>query len=120
MKGYYDTIPYSLEEAAMIDGASPTYTFYRIILPLALPALSITALFSFMTAYSEYLVAVVLIQDTDNFTLPLGLKSFQSTLESTWGLYSAGAIVVSIPVVLLFMFLSRFLISGLTLGSVKG
>jgi arabinogalactan oligomer/maltooligosaccharide transport system permease protein len=120
MKGYYDTIPYSLEEAAMIDGASPVYTFYKIILPLALPALAITALFSFMTAYSEYLVAVVLIQNPDHFTLPIGLKSFQSTIEATWGLYSAGAIVVSIPVVVLFMFLSRWLISGLTLGSVKG
>ena len=120
MKGYYDTIPYSLEEAAMIDGASPTYTFYRIILPLAMPALAITALFSFMSAYSEYLVAVVLIQNTDYFTLPLGLKSFQSTMEATWGLYSAGAIIVSLPVVALFIFLSRWLISGLTLGSVKG
>ena len=104
----------------MIDGASPVYTFYKIILPLALPALAITALFSFMTAYSEYLVAVVLIQNPENFTLPIGLKSFQSTMEATWGLYSAGAIVVSLPVVLLFVFLSRFLISGLTLGSVKG
>lgn len=120
MKGYYDTIPYSLEEAAMIDGATPMYTFYKVILPLALPALAITALFSFMSAYSEYLVAVVLIQNTDYFTLPLGLKSFQSTMEATWGLYSAGAIVVSIPVVVLFLFLSRWLISGLTLGSVKG
>jgi len=120
MKGYYDTIPYSLEEAAMIDGASPAYTFYKIILPLALPALAITALFSFMTAWSEYLVAVVLIQNTDYFTLPLGLKSFQSNMEASWGLYASGAIVVSIPVVLLFMFVSRWLISGLTLGSVKG
>lgn len=120
MKGYYDTIPYSLEEAAMIDGASPFYTFYRIVLPLALPALAITALFSFMTAWSEYLVAVVLIQDTSLFTLPLGLKSYQSSMESSWGLYSAGAIIVSLPVVVLFIFLSRWLISGLTLGSVKG
>ena len=120
MKGYYDTIPYSLEEAAMIDGASPMYTFWKIILPLALPALAITALFSFMTAYSEYLVAVVLIQNSDYFTLPLGLKSFQATMEATWGLYSAGAIVVSLPVVALFLFVSRYLISGLTLGSVKG
>jgi arabinogalactan oligomer/maltooligosaccharide transport system permease protein len=120
MKGYYDTIPYSLEEAAMMDGASPIYTFYRIILPLALPALAITALFSFMTAWSEYLVAAVLIQDRGLFTLPLGLKLFQSNMEVAWGLYSAGAVVVSIPVVVLFIFLSRWLISGLTLGSVKG
>jgi len=120
MKGYYDTIPYSLEEAARIDGASSFYTFYRIILPLALPALAITALFSFMTAWSEYLVAAVLLQDRDLFTLPLGLKLFSSNMEVAWGLYSAGAIVVSLPVVVLFIFLSRWLISGLTLGSVKG
>jgi len=120
MKGYYDTIPVSLEEAASIDGAGPIYTFWRIVLPLAAPALVITALFSFMTAWSEYLVANVLIQDQDLFTLPLGLKMFQSNMEVAWGLYSAGAVVVSIPVVLLFLFLSRWLVSGLTLGSVKG
>ncbi len=120
MKGYYDTIPYSLEEAASIDGCSPFYTFWKIVLPLAAPALVITALFSFMTAWSEYLVAAALIQDQNLFTLPLGLKMFQSSLEVKWGLYSAGALVVSLPVVLLFMVLSRWLVSGLTLGSVKG
>jgi arabinogalactan oligomer/maltooligosaccharide transport system permease protein len=120
MKGYYDTIPYSLEEAAMIDGAGPLYTFYRIVLPLALPALAITALFSFMTAWSEYLVAAVLLQDQDLYTLPIGLKQFTSNMEVSWGLYSAGAIIVSVPVVLLFLLLNRWLVSGLTLGSVKG
>ncbi|MBN1154690.1 ABC transporter permease subunit [candidate division KSB1 bacterium] len=120
MKGYYDTIPFSLEEAAAIDGCSQFSTFWRIVLPLATPALVITALFSFMTAWSEYLVAAVLIQNKDLFTLPLGLKMFQSSMETSWGLYSAGAIIVSIPVVVLFLFLSRWLISGLTLGSVKG
>lgn len=120
MKGYYDTIPYSLEEAASIDGCSQFAIFWRIVLPLAAPALVITALFSFMTAWSEYLVAAVLIQDQNLFTLPLGLKMFQSAMETSWGLYSAGAVVVSIPVVVLFVFLSRWLISGLTLGSVKG
>ncbi|NOZ60686.1 MAG: ABC transporter permease subunit [Calditrichaeota bacterium] len=120
MKGYYDTIPFSLEEAASIDGSSQVGTFWRIVLPLAAPALVITALFSFMTAWSEYLVAAVLIQDQNLFTLPLGLKTFQSAMETSWGLYSAGAIMVSLPVVILFLFLSRWLISGLTLGSVKG
>ncbi|MDW7681422.1 MAG: ABC transporter permease subunit [bacterium] len=120
MKGYYDSIPYSLEEAASIDGCSQFATFWRIVLPLAAPALVITALFSFMTAWSEYLVAAVLIQDQNLFTLPLGLKTFQSAMETSWGLYSAGAIMVSLPVVVLFLVLSRWLISGLTLGSVKG
>ncbi|MDZ7261718.1 MAG: ABC transporter permease subunit, partial [candidate division KSB1 bacterium] len=89
MKGYYDTIPVSLEEAAHIDGCTRFGTFWRIVLPLAAPALVITALFSFMTAWSEYLVAAVLIQDQDLFTLPLGLKMFQSNMEVAWGLYSA-------------------------------
>jgi arabinogalactan oligomer/maltooligosaccharide transport system permease protein len=120
MKGYYDTIPFSLEEAATIDGCSPFAVFWRIILPLATPALAITALFSFMTAWSEYLVAAVLIQDKALFTLPMGLKLFQSSMQTSWGLYSAGAITVSVPVVLIFLLLSRWLISGLTLGSVKG
>ena len=120
MKGYYDTIPISLEEAAYIDGAGPLYTFSRIILPLALPALAITALFSFMTAWSEYLVAAVLLQDQNLYTLPIGLKHFTSNMEISWGLYSAAAILVSLPVVILFIMLSRWLISGLTLGSVKG
>lgn len=120
MKGYYDTIPYSLEEAARIDGCSEFEIFWRIVLPLAAPALVITALFSFMTAWSEYLVAAVLIQDQSMFTLPLGLKTFQANMEVSWGLYSAGAVVVSIPVVVLFLTLSRWLVSGLTLGSVKG
>ena len=120
MKGYYDTIPFSLEEAAMIDGANQIYAFYRIIVPLALPAIAITALFSFMTAWSEYLVAAVLLQDQDLYTLPIGLKQFTSNMEVAWGLYAAGAILVSLPVVLLFVLLSRWVISGLTLGSVKG
>jgi arabinogalactan oligomer / maltooligosaccharide transport system permease protein len=120
MKGFYDTIPFSLEEAAIIDGCSRLGVFWRIVLPLAAPALVINALFAFMAAWSEYLVAAVIIQDQRLFTLPLGLKLFQSNMEVAWGLYSAGAVIVSIPVVVLFLFLSRWLISGLTLGSVKG
>jgi len=120
MKGYYDTIPFSLEEAARIDGCSQFKAFYQIILPLASPALVITALFSFMSAWSEYLVAAVILNDKKLYTLPLGLKQFQSNFDTEWGLYAAGAVVVCIPVVALFLFLSRWLISGLTLGSVKG
>jgi arabinogalactan oligomer/maltooligosaccharide transport system permease protein len=120
MKGYYDTIPYSLEESARIDGCNQWQAFYKIIFPLAAPALVITALFSFMTAWSEYIVAAQVLQDTNLYTLPLGLKSFQSNLTTEWGLYAAAAMVVSIPVVILFVVLSKWLVSGLTLGSVKG
>ncbi len=120
MKGYYDTIPTSLEEAGRIDGASQFQIFFRIILPLAAPALVITALFSFMASWTEYVVAAQILQDTEMWTLPLGLKSFESNMGSEWGLYGAASVIVTIPVVLLFLSLSRWLVSGLTLGSVKG
>ncbi|MDT8325196.1 MAG: sugar ABC transporter permease [Bacteroidota bacterium] len=120
MKGYYDTIPFSLEEAARIDGLGRFGAFYRVVLPLAAPALVITALFSFMAAWTEYVVAAQVLYYEDMFTLPIGLKMFQSNMSTEWGLYSAGALLVSIPAVALFLFLSRWLVSGLTLGSVKG
>jgi arabinogalactan oligomer/maltooligosaccharide transport system permease protein len=120
MKGYYDTIPTSLEEAGRIDGCNRFQTFYKIILPLASPALVITALFSFMSAWTEYIVAAQILQDTRMWTLPLGLKSFESNMGSEWGLYGAASMIVTIPVVVLFLSLSKWLVSGLTLGSVKG
>ncbi len=120
MKGYYDTIPTSLEEAARIDGCNQFQAFYKVIIPLAAPALVITGLFSFMTAWSEYIVAAQILQDTDLWTLPLGLKSFEANMSTEWGLYGAASLMVMVPVVVLFIVLSRWLVSGLTLGSVKG
>jgi arabinogalactan oligomer/maltooligosaccharide transport system permease protein len=120
MKGYYDTIPVSLEEAARIDGLGRFGSFYRVILPLAAPALVITALFSFMAAWTEYVVAAQIVYSEDMFTLPIGLKMFQANMSTEWGLYAAGALIVSLPVIVLFIVLSRWLIGGLTLGSVKG
>ncbi len=120
MKGYYDTIPPALEEAARMDGCSRFSAFIKVILPVSAPALVITALFSFMASWSEYVVAAIVLQDPRLYTLPLGLKSFQASLATQWGLYAAGAVVVSIPVTILFVSLSRFLVSGLTVGSVKG
>ena len=120
MKGYYDTIPLALEESARLDGCTRFQTFYKIILPLSRPALVITALFSFMASWSEYVIAAIILQDPQLYTLPLGLKSFQSSLATQWGLYAAGAVIVSIPVTILFISLSRYLVSGLTMGSVKG
>ena len=119
MKGFYDTIPVSLEEAARLDGCSQATAFWSVILPLATPGLVITALFSFMTAWSEYIVAAQVMQDENMFTLPLGIKSFQASMSTQWGLYAAASILVSIPVVVVFLLLSKYLVSGLTLGSVK-
>ncbi len=120
MKGYYDTIPRDLEEAALIDGTTQFGAFLRVTLPLSAPALVITALFSFMAGWSEFIVARVIINQQNLYTLPLGLESLSSTFQTEWANYAAGAIIVCIPVVALFLILSRFLISGLTLGGVKG
>ena len=120
MKGFYDTIPKALEESARLDGCNYFQSFYKIVLPLSSPALVITALFSFMSSWSEYVVAAIILQNPKLFTLPLGLKTFQSSLATEWGLYAAGAIIVSIPVIILFISLSKYLVSGLTLGGVKG
>jgi len=120
MKGYYDTIPYSLEEAARIDGATRLGAFYKVILPIASPALVITALFSFMASWTEYIVAAQVLQYQDMFTLPVGIKNFQANMSTEWGLYAAAALIVSVPAVALFLFLTRYLVGGLTLGSVKG
>jgi arabinogalactan oligomer/maltooligosaccharide transport system permease protein len=120
LKGYYDTIPFALEESAGIDGCTRWQSFYFIVLPLAAPALVITALFSFMTAWNEYVVAALMLQDVEKFTLPLGLRMFQANMSTQWGLYAAGALLVSVPVVIIFLFLSRYLVSGLSSGAVKG
>ena len=119
MKGFYDTIPTALEEAARIDGCTRWESFTKVILPLATPGLVITALFSFMSAWSEYLVAAQVLQDSDMFTLPLGLKSFQSSMSTQWGLYAAASLLVSVPVVIIFLLLSKHLVGGLTVGGVK-
>jgi arabinogalactan oligomer/maltooligosaccharide transport system permease protein len=119
MKGFYDTIPVSLEEAARIDGCTRFQAFRRVVLPLASPALVITALFSFMASWSEYIVAAQILQESELFTLPLGLKSFQASMSTQWGFYAAASVLVSVPVMVIFIALSRYLVSGLTLGAVK-
>ena len=120
MKGYYDTIPVALNEAALIDGCSPLQAFVRVTLPLSAPALVITALFSFMTGWSEFMVARVMLASKELMTLPLGLESLFTTYQTEWANYAAGSLLVCIPVVVLFLVLNRYLVSGLTLGSVKG
>ena len=120
MKGYYDTIPVALNEAALIDGCSPLQAFLRVTLPLSTPALVITALFSFMTGWSEFMVARVMLASKELMTLPLGLESLFTTYQTEWANYAAGSLLVCLPVVVLFLVLNRFLVSGLTLGSVKG
>jgi len=120
LKGYFDTIPRDLEEAALIDGASQWRVFTQIVLPLARPALVVTALFSFMTAWNEFIQAATLIDKESMYTAPVGLRFFVGGFSQQWGYFAAGAIITAIPVVALFLFLQKYLISGLTAGAVKG
>jgi arabinogalactan oligomer/maltooligosaccharide transport system permease protein len=120
LKGYFDTIPRELEEAAVIEGAGPALIFWRVVLPLAKPAIAITALFSFMTAWNEFILAATFMDKEEMYTAPVGLRFFVGGFSQQWGYFAAGSIVVSIPVVFLFLYLQRYLVSGLTAGSVKG
>lgn len=120
LRGYYDTIPIELEQAALIDGCGPWQAFTRVTFPLAAPALAITALFSFMSAWSEYLVARVIVNRQALYTLPLGLETLAGQFQTEWANYAAGSLLVCVPVMVLFVLLNRWLISGLSLGGVKG
>ncbi len=121
LKGYYDTIPVDLEEAARIDGCSQLEAFLRILLPLSSPALAITFLFNFTAAWNEYMLARVMLGSSESLlTWPLGLQRLQGQFQTAWGQFSAGSILVMIPVVALFLYSSKWLLSGLTMGGVKG
>jgi arabinogalactan oligomer / maltooligosaccharide transport system permease protein len=120
LKGYFDTIPTTLEESARIDGASPIVIFYKIILPLARPAIAVTALFSFMTAWNEFILAATFMDRQASYTLPVALQQLVGEYGGNWGTFAAGSVIVSLPVVLLFYFLQSNLVSGLTAGGVKG
>jgi len=120
LKGYFDTIPIEIEESAIMDGASRQTIFFRIILPLAKPAVAVTALFSFMTGWNEFILAATFLEEEVKYTAPVGLKFFVGGFSSLWGYFAAGSIIVSVPVVALFLFLQKYLVSGLTAGGVKG
>ncbi|MEM9041725.1 MAG: sugar ABC transporter permease [Actinomycetota bacterium] len=121
IKGFFDTIPHSLDEAAKIDGCTHSQTFFKIILPLAAPVLAVIALLSFITTQAEYIVAsVILSGDDDQKTLAVGLSNYVlAGFDNRWGPFAAGALIGAVPVVILFLFLQRYIVSGLTSGAVK-
>ncbi len=120
LKGYFDTIPISIEEAGRVDGLTPFGTFWRIVVPLSVPGIAVTAFYAFITAWNEVLFANVLLVDNDSYTLPLGLRTYVSQTEIHYELLSAGAVLVTIPAVLVFLLAQRYLVAGLTRGGVKG
>jgi arabinogalactan oligomer / maltooligosaccharide transport system permease protein len=120
LKGYFDALPKELEEAALMDGASQTQVFLKVVLPLSRPALAVTALFAFMNAWNEYILAATLLNDEARFTLPVALQRYVGEYKTEWGHFAAGAIVISVPVMALFFALQKNLVGGLTAGGVKG
>lgn len=121
IKGFFDTIPIEIDESAKVDGATHGQVFWGIILPLAVPVLAVVGLLSFIGTINEFIIASALIQDPGTKTLAVGLYGYiTNEYSENWGPFCAGALLAAIPVVIVFMFLQRFIVSGLTAGSVKG
>ncbi len=121
IKGFFDTIPFELDEAARIDGCTHAQTFFRIIAPLGLPVLAVIGVLSFNATQAEFLIADVILGPNDQKrTLPVGLSRFVlAGFENRWGPFAAGALIGAIPVLVLFLAVQRYIVSGLTAGSVK-
>ena len=120
-KGYYDTIPDSLEESAMIDGATRFQTFWRIVLPLSLPIIAVVMILTFMNIFNEFVMARIILQSEANYTYAVGLQTFSTgPYETEWGLFTAASLLGAVPMIILFLSLQKWIIGGLTQGSVKG
>jgi arabinogalactan oligomer/maltooligosaccharide transport system permease protein len=121
LKGFLDTIPMELDEAAKIDGASPAQIFWQIFLPLTTPILIVTTLLSFIGTFNEFILASLFLQDINSRTVAVGLQSFVGgTFGANWGPFAAGSLLAAIPLVALFLSLQKYIVSGVTAGSVKG
>lgn len=121
MKGYFDTIPHELEESAMIDGATRFQTFLWIIFPLARPILAVIFILSFIGTYSDFLLPSILLTGTEKYTFAVGLRLFIYFQYATrWGIFAAASMLGALPIMVIFLSLQRFLVSGLTRGAVKG
>lgn len=119
LKSYFDKLPVDIEQAAMVDGCGPLAVIFRIILPIAKPALTAVGLFSFILSWQEFLFALTLIQDPNLRTVPVALNLMVGENAVLWGQLMAGAAMVTLPAVVLFLVFQRYLVAGLTAGSVK-
>jgi arabinogalactan oligomer/maltooligosaccharide transport system permease protein len=121
LKGFVDSIPAELDEAAKIDGASEVQTFWLIFVPLAAPVLAVVALLSFIGTFNEFILARLFLVDMESRTVAVGLQQFiGGQYSQNWGPFAAGSILASIPIVIIFLSLQKYIVSGLTAGSVKG
>ncbi|WVT82486.1 sugar ABC transporter permease [Pengzhenrongella phosphoraccumulans] len=121
MYGFFNTIPRELDEAAKLDGASHAQIYWTIILRLVAPILAVVGLLSFIFSFGEFIIARIVLQSEGNWTLAVGLYGWVSQqLDANWGLFAAGAVIAAIPVLILFLFLQKYIVGGLTAGSVKG
>ena len=121
MYGFFNTVPIELDEAAKIDGATHAQIFWGIILRLVTPILAVVGLLSFISAFGDFLIAKVVLQHQENWTVAVGLYSLAADERTApWGVFAAGAVVAAIPIVTLFLLLQKYIVGGLTAGSVKG
>ena len=121
IKGFFDSIPSELDESARVDGATAAQVFWGVVLPLAAPVLAVVGLFSFVFTVNEFIIASVLLSTQDKLPLLVGMRGYiDQQYGQHWGPFAAGVLLASIPAVLLFAFLQRFIVGGLTQGSVKG
>ncbi|WP_275002802.1 sugar ABC transporter permease [Promicromonospora iranensis] len=121
MYGFFNTVPREIDEAAKIDGASHAQIYWTIVLRLTAPILAVVGLLSFIATFGEFIIARVLLQSEENWTIAVGLYGWVSSLqEANWGLFTAGAVLSALPVLALFLFLQKYIVGGLTAGSVKG
>ena len=121
LKGFIDSIPMELDEAARIDGASPVQIFFKIFIPLSAPVLAVAALLTFIGTFNEFILASLFLQDVDSRTVAIGLQQFVGAqFGANWGPFAAGSLIASVPLVILFLSLQRYIVGGLVAGSVKG
>src|SRR5678815_3923776 len=120
IKGYFDTIPAEIEEAAQVDGATPFQAFYRVLLPMAVPILAVVFVLAFIFAIIEYPVASTLLSSQDQYTLAVGSKQYLYEQQYLWGDFAAAAVLSGLPITAVFLLAQRWMVSGLTAGGLKG